>query len=366
MDGYKWVLISYCRDSSSLVGSLRMSRLEEFLKNKGCNVDVISNNYDSSSIYIKNNKLIYKLRRLLNFIAIPDSSIFWAKKASRYLNHYHNENKCILVTSSPPHGIHSVSLNIEKRNKFIWIADFRDPFTMNKLYDNKKHKCASRDIIYEESVFNKCDILIFNSDYDKNIHCNRYEYIESKSFVIRNGYDKMYLFDGKNKYPWNSFVYSGGTYKGEATKHIGMFIRKLNDYDLSISCDMYGENDNIIEEFDCLNFITRLPNESVQKKLAHYKFGLIYLPHKNISSGRVPQKLYDYIGSGVIPICINPSIEMKNIINEINIGILVYNINNIEKIIYDINKYKKEINPNYEKIKKYSRNNQFQKITDII
>ena len=120
---------------------------------------------------------------------IPDARVFWVKPSVSYLEKYIQENNIdTIVTSGPPHSLHLIGLELQKKLKVKWFADFRDPWTTIgyhkalrlSSYAEKKHKSL------EHKVLNSADEIIVTSKTTKA----EFEAITKKPItVITNGYD---------------------------------------------------------------------------------------------------------------------------------------------------------------------------------
>jgi glycosyltransferase involved in cell wall biosynthesis len=93
------------------------------------------------------------------------------------------------LTSSPPHSVQLIGLNLSKRKKIPWIADFRDPWAEIVYYQNVRRNLISKKIdgILEKKVLKKASKIITISNEIKNIFNSKVkrEGIE----VLPNGFD---------------------------------------------------------------------------------------------------------------------------------------------------------------------------------
>ena len=87
-----------------------------------------------SSGIIPNKKKQSFLDQLLLWIRgnifIPDARVFWVKPSVKYLEKYISENGITtIITSGPPHSLHLIGLNLNRKLNIKWVTDFRDPWT---------------------------------------------------------------------------------------------------------------------------------------------------------------------------------------------------------------------------------------------
>lgn len=69
------------------------------------------------------------LRRLSDWWLLPDSYAGWARRASRAgARRLERRDVTALLSSSPPDSVHLAGLDLARRFRVPWIADFRDPW----------------------------------------------------------------------------------------------------------------------------------------------------------------------------------------------------------------------------------------------
>lgn len=120
---------------------------------------------------------------------IPDARVFWVKPSVNFLQQYIKENQIdTIVTSGPPHSLHLIGLELQKRLAVKWIADFRDPWTTIGYHKALRltNFAASTHKKLEKQVLNAADSILVTSKTTKA----EFEAITSKPItVITNGYD---------------------------------------------------------------------------------------------------------------------------------------------------------------------------------
>jgi len=356
-------IISYFTfsDKNSIVGGLRPFYIYKKLLEKGWDVKLITPyNNDGIGVSIKEGFFIKLIKPLLRVLP-PDSSIAWSFKVFLYLKRINKNEHFIVFTTAPPHGIGLTGLfcKLFLKNAF-WIADYRDLWTKNALYNPPITKKYIDPVL--ESKFHKyANLIILNTKWDLKLHQNLFPFIIDKSIFIRNGFNKLLNNSFSNKY---KFIYAGGTQKGKATISIIELLEKINMAGVSAICDFYGEYDKNMENSTFIKYCGSIESNKVPELLTQYKFGFIYLPKDCQEGGRVAQKFYDYIGSGVIPICYNASIEMKGMMNELKTGIGINDNTLTDEIIEFI--HNTTFNAKRAQREKYTRDSQFEVLIDEI
>lgn len=361
----KFFIVTYwsIKDKGTFVGGLRPYKLFEFLKSQNINAQIVAPaKFEGSELLIKEG-VIFKLFRPILRILPPDFSIVWSFKVFLKLFQNARKNKIILFTTIPPNGIGVSGLLLKLFSKNVyWIVDFRDLWTKHPLYSPPITK-RYIDPLIEKMYMRYSDLVILNTEWDLYYNQKLHPIILDKSIFVRNGFDRVHT----NKYQAKStieFIYTGGTTYGQATIFINKILSKLNDAGIKSICYFYGEYDSLMDNSKYIEYKGIVTPKEIPELLTQYKFGFIYFPRGSETGGRVAQKFYDYIGSGVIPVCIRPSKETMNLMEILDTGIKIHNDFNLNHLIQSLNEAK---SPNDEElINELTRANQFNKLINTV
>lgn len=322
-----------------------------------------------------------KLHGFLNtLIAIPDTAIFWSFFSRSLISKIILDHKPdIIYTTSGPYSAHLLGLWIKKKYNLPWIADFRDPWSLNQFV---KYLPFYRKInkYLEGKVLTNADKVVCVSEFD----CFNFSNLaKTKNIieVIHNGFDKD---DFKNfgdiihnKTDTFTILYTGNfSSTRKPTKFIDA-IRYLYNEKL-IECD------SIKLLFAGSNLERFLTNDVFIKNLGYVEHKeletlrrtsnlLLLLQDSSIKTiGDYSGKIFEYIASGIPIVAItNPNSVVVNLIKITNTGFTVEDdINSIANCILNIYKdYKNNNNnfqPNWTEIDKYSREESTNKLIKII
>jgi len=321
-----------------------------------------------------------KIHGFLNtLIAIPDAAIFWSFLSRRKIKNIIKIYKPDLIyTTSGPYSAHLLGLWIKKKYKIKWVADFRDPWSLNQFV---KYLPLYRKInqFLEKQVLNKADKIICVSEID-SINFSILSKNKSKVEIIHNGFDQDDFVDfGKNQNRVSNkltILYTGNFSSTRKPNNIILAIRELiKDKKInqdSINLVFAGSN---LERFLTDDpFITYLGYVEHSKLDALRKNAnlLLLLQDSSINSiGDYSGKIFEYIASGIPIIAItNQKSVVVNLINSTNTGFVVVDeVNEIAKTIYNIfNKFQTKefnLNPDWIEISKYSRAESTYKLVKI-
>ncbi|OEK08582.1 glycosyl transferase family 1 [Flavivirga aquatica] len=302
----------------------KLARVFSKKSSKTISKGIISDNKKQSFV----EKLMLYVRG--NFF-IPDARIGWVKPSVEYLSEYiKKENIQTIITSGPPHSLHLIGLNLKKKFKLKWLADFRDPWTTIGYHKQLKLMKSSeeRHKNLEKQVLNIADQIIVTSFVTKK----EFEQITARPIeVITNGYDK----ESVKAFEMDSMF---------TISHIGSLLSKRNPEILwKVLSDLVVENTSFSKEFK-LNFVGAVSEEvleSIKKNnLSNYINNVGYVSHKEAVMFQrksqilllieidsedtkciIPGKLFEYMVSNRPIIAIGPKAsDVEKIIKETNTG----------------------------------------------
>jgi len=270
---------------------------------------------------------------------IPDARKFWIKPSTKLLNRYLKEHPVDLVVSTgPPHSTHLIALNLKKKLKIPWLADFRDPWTNIDFYrdlllsrwaDVKHHRL-------EKEVLTKADAVTVIS---KGMQADFSSIVSREYVVIPNGYDT------------EDVVKKGIKVKADNTKfvlaHIGSLNKDRNPVNLwKALSELIVENREFAKALEIRN-VGKLDFTAVESlerfKLDGFFNKISYLSHEEVISeqqnatlllllvNRTPNaklivtgKIFEYLVSGRPILCVGPvDGDAASIINETRCGKVV-------------------------------------------
>lgn len=312
---------------------------------------------------------------------IPDARKFWVKPSVDFLSEFLAKEKIeTLITTGPPHSLHLIGLELKKKMKLRWIADFRDPWTSIGYQQELKLTKSSREKHQqqEKEVLQTADTILTTSfTTKKEFQMRTKRPIE----VITNGYDveptKEIMLDEKF-----------------SVSHIGSLLAERNPKNLwQAFSELAQENEEFKKHFR-LQLIGKVSQEVLD---AIQGFGLEefvelvgYVPHQKAvqfqqksqilllleidrpeTRGIIPGKLFEYMRSGRPILAIGPgNWDVEKIIEETHTGVCM---RYAEK-----DKIKKQILTYFENyqagnlglepsgIEKYSRRNLTEKLAKVI
>lgn len=120
---------------------------------------------------------------------IPDARVLWVKPSVNFLSNYIPKNNIdVIITTGPPHSLHLIGMELQRRLGVKWVADFRDPWTTIGYHKELKLSASAerKQKELEKKVLNTADAIIVTSPTTKA----EFTAITNKPIeVITNGYD---------------------------------------------------------------------------------------------------------------------------------------------------------------------------------
>lgn len=256
-------------------------------------------------------------RNIFKHFLLPDEKILWCVPALltsiKYAKHHKPD---VLFVTSPPHSSLVIGTFIAKLLKIPLIAEFRDNWIGNPLFQ-KKFPFDKIESLMEGFVINSAATSIFVTESGKNQCEIRYPHINKDRFkVIYNSFDpddfvRFHQIDSKlESFLNNNFVivHTGGLDDKRNPIELFLSIQKLVDEhpDNSIHFLQIGQVvDNIIHyanstmnknAFKRLHFIPYMSHQSCLSCLKHAALQVL-IPNSNAPTA-IPGKVYEYINIG--------------------------------------------------------------------
>ena len=304
---------------------------------------------------------------------IPDARKFWIKPASKFLNDYLKNNEIdAIVSTGPPHTTHMIALNVVKKNKIPWLADFRDPWTNIDFYHklkltswaDKKHKRLEQEVLVKAN-----QVITVSWSWAEDFH----EIAGRMPMVITNGYDpEDFVTIGDVSLDEKFTITHAGSLNDDRNPHslwkaLSELIEAQEGFSKNLEIKFIGQvASSAIHELEqyglgkYLKKIDNLPHNKVVSELVKSQLLLLPLNDTPNINGVVPGKLYEYIGANRPIICIGKlDGDAAKIINETNAG-SVTEFNDVDSLKESIRSYYQSYQNNNLKVEskdyeKYSR-----------
>jgi len=247
-------------------------------------------------------KVLYWIR--INLI-IPDARFIWNKHAYRKAVQLLRNNRYdVVLTTSPPHSTQLIGLKLQKKFKFKWVTDFRDPWAdifylklakqnrlsyfINKQFEKKVIKNADLNLIASENInkdFPQGNKITLTNSFDP-ADFSKHEKKRSEKFRIKyigkitEGQDINSIITALNNLP--------KLHKTIEFTFIGTYQDCPFNCDFPVVIKNYLPHSEAIAEMISADLLVLLINDYPQNK------------------GMLTTKLFEYLGAKVPILCIGP------------------------------------------------------------
>lgn len=365
-------MISYPFPPNASAGAVRSERFARYLREYGWSVEVVtikarqdmfSDNERLSRLgehvsvhftptwdpylWMQDRKpsgfILRNLRSLLmRLFSFPDHMIFWVPFAVvKGLRIIRKRRIRALYTTSPPHSSHLAGFLLSKLTRIPWMADFRDPWTLNAYHEKGRihNILLSLERVMERAVLFGAKKVLANTKANRSNLLKAFPWIgEEKIIHVPNGWEEFEIIDQLQE-------------KGRpfTIVHSGTFYPRFKPYGLfhALAAWKHGLNENGIPTMPDLKVIllgasdseTRqivrrlgleeiveikpwVPLEEARKIMANADLLWTTLGTGKESSTYIPSKLFEYFAARRPIIGFFPKGEAESLIRETKTGVI--------------------------------------------
>lgn len=260
---------------------------------------------------VKSNSVLHRLALIARSnLFIPDPRKYWRKHAVRAaLKLIDNEGIEYVITSSPPHSVQLIGLDLKKKRNIKWIADLRDLWTGIYYYNLLQHGklAAKRDAKFEKKVLIKADLVTTVSPLFAQEFAEISGEHSSKFKVVTNGFDPRDFTAYETKLP-SSFIitYTGSISTQYAISGFLKAVKTLINNNLNkikIRFIGYASPDLIeqINQLELANYVEIIPyvnhSRSIQYLQESYALLLVGPLNEQNKEGSIPAKVFEYLAA---------------------------------------------------------------------
>ena len=300
------------------------------------------NNYESNNTGKIKSKSFIRIKKVLLKLVLtilyPDQYVYTVNKYLSITSNLINRMDCpiIVLTSHPYPTSHIAGFLLKKKykEKIIWIADYRDLWTLNHNYSFNKVR-RYFDKILEKRITNNADIVTTVSQslanaqtkfLNKNVSIiyNGYSFINDVGINIKP-YKEMYF-----KYDKKYILYVGSIYFDNMD--LNLLISNLKKYNNNFEIHFIGSYSDELQKMIVDNqlsyYIKQNGSFSRKESMQIQKlYDYLLMFDSTTDSGVIPLKFYEYIQASKPILCVGgtKNSEVKQIIRKIKRGYILEN-----------------------------------------
>ena len=306
-----------------------------------------------------------KNRLILSFLSflVPDQYLFTIYKyLICYFKNFDKRNDNIIISSSPYPSVHLVCYILKKLNKdLVWIADFRDLWTLNHNYSFSKFR-KRIDAIIEKNLMKKADIITTTTkswSIKQSAFCKKDVRLLYNGFSLRKRNIELNykLKRGQNK---KYILYVGSLYT--TFQDYELLFDNIKEciseaFEIHFLGKINKEIDRIVRTYDIqesvkfIGVFNRDQSILIQKE---YDFLLFF--DSKYDKGILPLKFFEYINSNKPIICIGgqKNSEVKEILKYLKRGIVIENKESVIELFKNISNLSQDFEFDNKKNEKFS------------
>lgn len=313
---------------------------------------------------------------------IPDARKFWIKPSVRFLTNYLRNNPVdVIISTGPPHSMHLIALQLKKKLKVPWVADFRDPWTTIDFYKNlllSKHADKKHHNLEEKVIKSADKVIVINK-----LMKQEFSTCTKNIAFIPNGYDPDDIPEGKTEPDQEFTIVHVGSMAPSRNpeilwKSLGELSNKDELFKKNLKIKLIGKTDYTVEESilkhglkENLLKIDYVPhNEAIDMQK---RAQILLLPLNNTPGAKGIQtgKLFEYLASKRPILAIGPTDgEAASILNQTQSG-KISGFNDSECLKANILRYYNmyisgKLEVQQTNIESYSRKNLTIKLSDLL
>lgn len=249
---------------------------------------------------------------LLSLVWIPDDELRFVIPAYRAARRLLRDNVDLVYTSAPSHSTNLVGLLLKRLHRTRWCAEFRDPWCHPHATPLRPPVMERINEFLERRCINAADYLVTVTDQTADLYRHRLGDAGHKVVVVRNGIPALTPRAPRADRNLFRIVYSGSIYGGRdpraflrATAEVA---RECAATGTRLAVDMFvgtarAAGGVSLEEYvaqhgmeDVVRVHDWVPHAEIQRVVLDADLLLLLAQRQPL---QVPNKLYEYLGTGV-------------------------------------------------------------------
>jgi glycosyltransferase involved in cell wall biosynthesis len=246
---------------------------------------------------------------LLSLVWIPDDELRFVGPAYRAARRLLREGVDLVYTSAPSHSTNLVGLLLRRLHRIRWAAEFRDPWCYPQGFRVSSFAARANRFLEARSI-KAADHLVTVTDQTAELYRRRLGKRAAKVVLARNGIPAFTARDPRRPGAPFRIVYSGSIYGGRDPR---AFIRAVADVapgcaaaGMPLHVDIFAGGahpgvplDDLLGALGpgqtvCVH--DWLPHDEIQRVQRSADLLLLLAQRQPL---QVPNKLYEYLGTGV-------------------------------------------------------------------
>ena len=261
--------------------------------------------------------------KLLQNFAVPDVSIWtWKGLAPKIEQIIQDVQPDALLTSSPPHSIHHVGIEMVQKSGLPWIADFRDPFLVDSRYQPKGigKLAQGRYRQFESEIVEHASRCVTAIPLHHEWLCSRYPEAKSSIMLIPNGFPAEMIegLSNTKKTPNKKMrIVVAGVISQDAISFFENLVSLGEASNLAFEFFHYGPKPEISNQDPPdknLHFCGKVPHEQAISAISEADVLMVFSSKSRAATSGLSSKLFEYLATGKPIVAIRPTKPDENLL----------------------------------------------------
>jgi len=278
-------------------------------------------------------------REAVALLTVLDDEVGWITPAFRGASRLvKDEHFDAILTSGPPHSTHLLGLLLKRRFRIPWIADLRDPWSLQAMDfggATKRSKAIERRL--EALVVRYADVVLTTAPRLTQAMCRLYPDVPSERFrTITNGFDCAdFAVHGSDlQFPAHfAIAHLGNLFFRLSPRPVLLALSRLVEQRLlqrdSVRLTFFGDSDDQLNPTamaadaglgDIVSAHRRVPSAQANRIMLQSDLLLLFCQDLPLT---IPSKVFDYLASGADILALAPDGALADLLASVRRGTVV-------------------------------------------
>jgi glycosyltransferase involved in cell wall biosynthesis len=234
----------------------------------------------------------------------------------------------VVWTTSYPYSAHLVGAHVKQALGVPFVADLRDPWTLNFVHEQKLAPARAAERALERYVFAHADRIVVTTESLADAYRAVYPAIADRFVTIRNGFEPVELPPRRVGDGPKRLVHFGHVYSQRTLAPVLRSLARIDAHDIVLdNLGRLSDADRALTHSLGLDAIVnaREPLPYLEGLASLRTADALLLPAWGTDRGALllPGKLYDYLLAGAPIVAIGRNAELARILAHTRTGVLV-------------------------------------------
>jgi len=281
-------------------------------------------------------KIVAGVDRSFGTLAVPDISVLsWRRFQQQILARFHTIRPELILTTSPPHSVHTIGLWLSRKTGIPWVADFRDPYLIDSRFKPRGLgllRLRSHQK-FLSSIYDRAGLITHAIPLQARWSRKKYPAAANRIKIIENGFpSEMLGYSDGSEYQADGrkTVLVAGTIPEPQLYTLAQAVAELVRDGLCINLVLIGKIPGTLSKLKKLlgkniTVLGYLSHSETVQHIASADVLVNYLDEERKKALLLSTKLIEYLATGKPVICVNPSRSDKLLLRRQRRAVKLFN-----------------------------------------